>query len=104
MNAAQVRRYLKGAPVVGARVLRRSKLDPYKAYLMQRFYDDHYDNGRELWREIQAQGYTGGYNAVIHFLAQLRFEKGGLELTGRPLTKGVRPLAFSLPASATNPM
>ncbi len=92
-----VGRYLKGTPVVGARVLRKSKLDPYKSYLVKRYLEEHCDNAQQLWREILLQGYEGGVSRVSTLVAQLRFEQNGLELGGKPLTKKLRPLALSLP-------
>ncbi len=52
LDAGNVGRHLKDAPIIGARVLRKSKLDPYKRYLMKRYLEDHNDNAKELWREI----------------------------------------------------
>jgi transposase len=97
LDAGNVGRHLRGAPIIGARVLRKSKLDPYKPYLMKRYLEEHNDNAKELWREICQQGYQGGYDGVSTFLAQLRFEQDGLELGGNPLTKKLRPLALSVP-------
>lgn len=56
-NVTQVRRYLNGVPVHGGGVQQKTILDPYKAYLKQRYFEDDFDNIKELWREIQLQGY-----------------------------------------------
>jgi transcriptional regulator with XRE-family HTH domain len=97
-SPTQVRRYLKGAPVKGGGVRRKTKLDPYKAYLKRRYFEDHFDNVKELWREIQSQGYSGGYSGVSTYLVQLKFEQGAIELTGNPVTKRVKPLEEPLPS------
>ncbi len=97
-NPTQVRRYLKGAPIKGGGVQRKTKLDPYKAYLKRRYFEDHFDNVTDLWREIQSQGYSGGYNGVSTYLVQLKFEQGAKELTGKPVTKRVKALEESLPS------
>jgi transposase len=97
-NPTQVRHYLKGVPVKGGGVQRKSKLDPYKAYLKRRYFEDHFDNVKELWREIQSQGYSGGYSGVSTYLVQLNFEQGAIELTGNPVTKRVKPLEEPLPS------
>ncbi len=97
-NRTQVRRYLKGTPVKGGGVQQKSKLDPYKAYLKGRYFEDYFDNVKELWREIQSQGYSGSYSIVTNYLIQLKFEQGAIELTGRPVTKRVKPLEELLPS------
>ena len=98
ISPTQVRRYLKGAPVKGGGVQRKTKLDLYKAYLKRRYFEDHFDNVKELWREIQSQGYSGGYSGVSTYLVQLKFEQGAKELTGKPVTKRVKPLTEPLPS------
>jgi len=97
-SRTQVRRYLKGTPVRGGGVQQKSKLDPYKAYLKRRYFEDYFDNVKELWREIQSQGYSGSYSIVTNYLIQLKFEQGAIELTGRPVTKRVKPLEELLPS------
>ncbi len=97
-NRTQVRRYLKETPVKGGGVQQKSKLDLYKDYLKRRYFEDHFDNVTELWREIQSQGYSGGYSGVSTYLVQLKFEQGAIELTGKPLTKRVKPLEEILPS------
>lgn len=97
-NVTQVRRYLKGVPVHGGGVQQKTILDPYKAHLKRRFFEDNFDNIKELWREIQLQGYTGGYGGVCAYFAQLKFERGVFELTGRAITKRVKPLRENVPS------
>ncbi len=49
-------------------------LDPYQAYLLQRWQEGGC-NARQLWREIQQQGYSGGLSTVAQFLADWRRER-----------------------------
>ena len=70
-----VRRHLAAgiqAPVYGPRTPQGSLLDPYTAYLQTRL--DQYPglSGARLLREIQAQGYTGGYTILTDYLAHIR--------------------------------
>jgi len=48
-----------------------SQLDPYIPYLQQRWKAGCH-NGRQLWRELQSQGYRGGYSVLKVRLAQWR--------------------------------
>lgn len=79
---------------------RESLLDPYAAYLQKR-WDAGCHNGVELWREIQALGFSGTRRMVSNWVV-LRRE---LELS-RPSTRGRRtampkePAMHLLPASA----
>lgn len=50
---------------------RASILDPYHAYLHQRWAEGC-TNGSQLWRELRAQGYRGGRRHVLRWLAQHR--------------------------------
>lgn len=47
------------------------RLDPYKAYLGERWAAGA-RNARQLWHEIQARGYRGGYSRVAEYLAGWR--------------------------------
>ena len=49
----------------------KSSLDPYHAYLHQRWAEGC-TNGSQLWREIRAQDYGGGHRHVLRWLAQHR--------------------------------
>ena len=51
------------------------KLDPYQPYLIQR-WQEGCCNARQLWRELQHQGYTGCLSGVAQFLADYRREQG----------------------------
>jgi transposase len=97
-NVTQVRRYLKGVPIHGGSVQQKTILDPYKAHLKRRYFEDHFDNIKELWREIQTQGYSGSYGGVSAYLIQLKFEQDVVELTGRPITKRVKAVEKKLPS------
>jgi transposase len=67
-----VRRYLR-SPSCPAwqRGRRRTRLDPYRDYLLQRWTAGCH-NGRQLFRELQARGYRGGRSQVSVFVARLR--------------------------------
>ena len=71
-----VRRYARdgASPVYGPREPRPTKLDPYKAYLVDRVASARPDwiPATVLLREIQAQGYPGGISQLKAFLADLK--------------------------------
>lgn len=48
-----------------------SALAPYEGYILRR-WEQGCRNGREVWREIQAQGYGGAYQNVARIMAYLR--------------------------------
>src|SRR5437667_7058267 len=50
---------------------RRSILDPYKGYLLQR-WQQGYTNGAQLYDEMKARGYPGSEALLRMFLAELR--------------------------------
>jgi transposase len=50
---------------------RPTKLDNYKPYLHQR-WTSGFTNVWALWKEITAQGYTGGYGAVSAYIRPMR--------------------------------
>ncbi len=52
-------------------VVRRSKLDPYKAFLHER-WEQGCTNARQIWREMREQGYRGGHTVVRDYVATLR--------------------------------
>jgi transposase len=68
-----VRKYLRAAeiPHPPPRRPRSSKLDPYQAYVRQRVAEG-VDNCVVLLRELQAQGYPGGYSILKDFVQPLR--------------------------------
>jgi transposase len=55
--------------------VRFSILEPYKAYLIQRWQQGGC-NVRQLFRGIQQQGYPGGLGVVSQFMAELRRQNG----------------------------
>jgi transposase len=57
-----------------SRIRHGRKLDPYQAYLLQR-WQEGCCNARQLCREIQQQGYSGGLSSVAQFLADRRREQ-----------------------------
>jgi transposase len=70
-----VRAWLKhgGAPE-HKRPGRRSVFDPYARYVLERWQAGVYD-GRQLYEEIRAQGFTGTIRIVQRFLQTLREER-----------------------------
>jgi transposase len=83
MNCSRntVRRYLKRRaasqaviPRYASRAPRPCKLDPYKAYLLQRIdaARPHWIPATVLLRELHDRGYTGGYTMLTMFLLPLK--------------------------------
>lgn len=54
---------------------RRMVITPYEPYLRER-WEAGCQNGRQLWREVQAKGFTGGHETVRRLIAQWRTERG----------------------------
>lgn len=73
---------------------RRTALDPYMPYLLQRWQEGCH-NGMKLWREIRAQGYPHTAGVVGRFVAQLRRD----EVAGRPAGASVRQRAAPVPTA-----
>ena len=74
LDPRTVARYAAGdldALVASARDRRRGPIDPYKAYLQDRFRAGCH-NARQLHREIAARGYPGSHQAVRRYVATLR--------------------------------
>ncbi|MCU0923007.1 MAG: IS21 family transposase [Burkholderiaceae bacterium] len=71
-----VRRYLReaGAARYGPRAPRACKLDPYKAYVLERVNSakPHWIPATVLLREIVGRGYAGGISQLKAFLAPLK--------------------------------
>lgn len=57
---------------VQKRVKRRSKLDPYKDYLIKRVKEDQVFNCEKLILEIKQRGYTGGSTILKEFVQPYR--------------------------------
>ncbi len=72
-NRRTIRKYLAhpGTPRYSARAPRPTKLDPFKPFLEQRLAAGVW-NARVLLRELQAQGYTGGYTGLKDYLQPQR--------------------------------
>jgi transposase len=65
-----------------------SILDPYKAYLRER-WQAGYRSALELYHEIQAQGFPGKYSVVAAYLSRLRPPQGRItrrRKSGSPVT------------------
>jgi transposase len=76
LDRKTVRKYIAAEtfPEAQPRV-RVSILDPYKEHLIQRWQQGGC-NVRQLFREIQQQGYPGGLGVVSQFMAELRRQYG----------------------------
>jgi transposase len=73
LNIHTVRKYcrlpelpVKTSPKTGPRLI-----DPYRDYLRDRLLAEN-PSSRQLWREIQAQGFCGGHTVVYRCVADLR--------------------------------
>jgi len=71
ITRATVSRYLKatGFPERAAYPRLESSLDPYDAYLQERWAAGE-TNGRQLWQELQSQGFTGSIMTVMRWAAR----------------------------------
>src|SRR5215813_8478275 len=72
-----VRKYLEASTFPERPPRRRppSILDPYKAYLLER-WQAGYRSVLELYREMQAQGFAGKYSIVAAYVSRLRPPQG----------------------------
>ncbi|ERT08711.1 transposase family protein [Lyngbya aestuarii BL J] len=82
----------------------RSKLDPYKIYILQQWNQKFCDK-KKLFEEIKKQGYSGSYDTVARYTRRLR-QATGVELRKRiinqPLPQVTEPLRVALtPSKAT---
>lgn len=79
LNRNTVRRYLNasGFPEI-ARPGKRSHLDPYKAYLQQRWAEGEH-NGKHLVGELRERGYRQGQTIVYDYLRSLRKLPEGID-------------------------
>jgi transposase len=77
-----VDKFLRSArfPERQARTQRSSVLDPFKAYLLQR-WQSGYRNAMQLLREIKSQGYRGQYSILKCFLQAVRRASGQEQTT-----------------------
>ena len=72
---------------------RSSKLAPYKDYLLSHGLDGH-RTVRQLWRDIQEQGFTGSLSIVAEFMAQA--------ITKRPFQLSTRTFQSKAPPHLRN--
>ncbi len=70
-----VNRYLDCPSPQTTRSYCHGKLDPFKAFILQR-WNDGCHNAAQLFREIQPQGFTGNVTLVMDFARQLRQASG----------------------------
>jgi len=72
-----VRKYLnrKTAPEPQKRPGRKSKLDPYKPYILEKLNEGPYTAAR-IYREIQKMGFDGGETIVKDFIKEVRPKQG----------------------------
>jgi transposase len=80
-----IQRWLKTTsfPERQPRAHQSSQLDPYKAYLLERWHAGCW-NGSQLYREIKAQGYPGKCGTVLTYCVQLRKAQGVVKQRQRP--------------------
>lgn len=73
LDRKTVRTYLQATqyPAPRRRAQRRSILDPYKPYVVER-WNGGCHNSAQLWRELTTQGFTGKPSLVKAYVAQLR--------------------------------
>jgi transposase len=73
MSEKAVRNWLKrgAAPTNERHSRRRSVFDPYAAYVLQRWQEGMHE-GKQLFEEIQAQGFSGTVRIVQRFVQALR--------------------------------
>src|SRR5437868_9680658 len=75
MSERAVRHWLKrgAAPTNERQFRRRSVFDPYADYVLERWQDEIHE-ARQLYEEIQAQGFSGTIRIVQRFVQALRDE------------------------------
>jgi transposase len=73
MSEKAVRNWLKrgAAPTNERQFRRRSVFDPYAAYVLERWQEGIHE-GKQLYEEIQAQGFSGTVRIVQRFVQTLR--------------------------------
>ncbi len=89
MSRRIVQRYLSSdgfperAPGSGRRLMGKSKLDPHRAYLRER-WDAGEHSGSRLFGEIKERGYTGSASLLRHLLGEWRTELPPKRRQGQP--------------------
>ena len=73
MKARTVREWLHKGVALDTRPRRkyRSEFDPYAPYVLKRWQEGE-RSGRQLWREVRFQGYSGSERMVYRFLETLK--------------------------------
>jgi transposase len=86
VSSSTIHRWLKATtfPERQPRAHQPSQLDPYKAYLLERWNAGCW-NGTQLYREIHAQGYPGKPGTVLTYCVQLRKAQGVVQHRQRPV-------------------
>ena len=69
MDRKTVRKYLRQAPRACARKPKRWRIDPFRAYLRER-WEMGVANASRLFTELQKRGYAGGVTQVRAVVAQ----------------------------------
>jgi transposase len=84
MKVRTAEHWLKdGVPYSKPRRKRSSRFDAYAPYVLERWRAGC-QNGLELWRALQAQGYRGSYRTVYRFLATLPDYPSHQPIRGQP--------------------
>ena len=91
----------QGFPERRRRTGDRSSLAPYRAYLWQR-WEAGERSATQLWHEVRAQGFRGGYRSVARVLAPWRQRKVGR--TRGPKTPAAMPTPPAPPALTARQM
>jgi transposase len=73
----------EGFPERRRRTGDRSSVAPYRAYLQQRWEAGEH-SATQLWHEVRAQGFRGGYRSVARVLAPWRHRKLGRKRRAAP--------------------
>lgn len=72
VQSGELDRDVTDPPRYGPRTPRERKLDPYRPFLEDRLGEFPELTGTRLFREIRAQGYTGGITQLRDYLQELR--------------------------------
>jgi transposase len=94
-----VRRYLQAEafPEIKKRAAQPGKVEAFRPYLEERWQAGCH-NATQLWREIQAQGYTGARSVVAQYLSSWRKRLPQEERqTSGPKPRAVSPLSIPAP-------
>jgi transposase len=94
LNKRTVQRYVEadGFPEHQARTRRHTQFERFIPYLQER-WEAGCHNAKQLWHDLRARGFTGGYTTVSDYLRMWR------ATPGRPA--GSRPRAVGPPPPAT---